>query len=515
MILQKIKLFLFTAIVILVLSYFIKQPYLEYCGVSKGSVQEIGAARYIAAGKGLLLTIKHTYEIPSAPPVPLAAELGLLYPVLLSFYIDRIHQMQWVNIAISIVNLLMLFYAVRKVFGDFSAWLSLLTFMFLPFLSISASYLWNLSLLLFWLILAFLIYVSFDKPWAKILSGVFIGICFWTEPWAFFFFPAMLPGFFICNKPIRENVKSAMWTALGWICAVIPLNIWIFSITGSLLHPRLTSHFRVVDYPDFYFKSYQYQNFGFGRYVLGGLNRVIPEIINNFVTLTGQTGEFYIGWLLLFAIVITIVFRKTVFIDFPEKYCPFISFSLLCFIFNGLLWSNRNFYVTVVYILLFTIPISYYLLGKISFKDFDAGKALGVIILCLFLNQALEHNHNEMVRTIRGQNFHSVYFRGEEQTEWIEANTLPEDTIAAFYPWGIHLKTRRPAGILSYNLEPESLREFAKKIRYNYYVNNDDSAVGNRFLHLIDRNELPWLIPVGENVWKVDYDILDSQDIRR
>ena len=495
--------FIFLLIVGLLLTFFIRQGYLRYCGISPESMMEINIARNIAQGKGPLLSIKESY-LTSQPVIhPAVGERGILYPLILSLFINNSTGLQWINIIISFITALMFFYLVKSSFDDKIAWLSFITFLFIPQVALAASYLWHTTLILFFVVASGLVFVKTDSKWGHIISGILLGLAFWADPWALFFILGFLPGLLVCRGRFGESLKTGGMVATGFFMTALPLLIWTFVIYKNPFPPNIPVYFQVKSYSEYLWESYNYPLPGIPAFIGSNLTWILSAVRKNFEI----QSSFFTVKQILPATVISIagffLAGKKAYSLFPRKFLPFLSFSLLFFPASCMVWSYVDFIKTPLFSMIFLIPAIYYLLCKFEIRTFPVGLILAVLVMIICLNRFIVIHYHVYPAELQSYNFKTQMSYGDAQTALINSDTAEGEKIAAVQPWMMNLKTGKPCGLMPTNLTLEQVRELTEKFGYNYIVDNERAEKGIPLRAFLDEADVPWLKTVIGGLWRV------------
>lgn len=487
----------------LFLTFFIKQGYLAYCGVSPESMMEINIARNISQGKGATLSIKESYLTSLPVTHPPAGERGLLYPLILSFFIKKSAGLQWINITLSFITALMLFFLVKSAFDEKTAWLSFITFLFIPQAALAASYLWNTSLLLFFVVAAGLVLVKTSSKTGKAAAGILLGMAFWTDPWALFFILAFLPGLLLSEEKFTESLKSAGVVTAGFFLTALPLFIWTFVIYKNPFPPNIPVFFQVKNYSEYLWESYNYKLPGIPAFVSSNFNWIISTIGKNMQ----MQSSFFTVKQLLPATVISIaglfLAGKNAYTSFPRKFLPLVSFSLLFFLAACMVWSQTDFIRPPLFAMIFILPAVYYLLTKFEIRTFPIGLLLAVLVMIFFLNRFIGIHYHVYPAELQSYDFKVQMSYGDVQIDWLNTNSADGQKIAAIHPWVMNLKTGKPCGLMPTNLTVEQVRDFTTKFGYNYIVENERAEKGIALSGLLDNTDVPWLKIILQGLWQV------------
>lgn len=501
--LKKNRQFIFLLIVGLFLTFFIKQGYLTYCGISPESMMEINIARHITEGKGPLLSIKESY-LTSLPVIhPAAGERGILYPLLLSPFIKKSAGLQWINLTISFITALMFFFLVKSAFDDKIAWLSFITFLFIPQVALAASYLWNTTLILFFLVAAGLVFVKTNSIRGKFITGVLTGLAFWTDPWALFFILGLLPGLLLSEDRTKESLKTTGMVAAGLLLTALPLLIWTAVIYKNPFPPNISAYFQVKSYSEYLWESYNYTLPGIPAFITSNFSWILSAAGNNMKI---QSSFFTVPQVLP-AIIIAIagffLAGKNAYAAFPKKFLPLLSFSLLFFPASCLVWSHTDFIKIPIFSMIFILPAVYYFLSKFEIRTFPVGLLLAALVMIIFLNRFIAVHYHVYPAELQSYDIKVQMSYGDDQTDWMNTNTAKGEKIAAIHPWVMNLKTGRPCGLMPLNLTVEQLREFTEKFGYNYIAENERTDRGIPLRSLLDNAQVPWLKIILGGVWRV------------
>ena len=500
---KKFRTFIVLLILGLFLTFFIKQKYIEYCGVSPESMKEINIARNLAEGKGFTLSIKDSYITHHPVIHPAAGEKGLLYPLILSVFINKTYKLQWINLILSFLTALMLFYLAKDVFNEKIAWFSYITFLFLPQAGSAASYLWDNTLLLFLLVVAALVFVKMKSFWGDILTGVLLGLTYWTNPWAFLFIPALLPGLLLSRGDFKKSLKTTGLVTLSFFLVSLPLFIWTFIIYKTPISPNIPVYFQVKNFSDYLWQSYNYPLPGIPGFVKSNSQWILSSFGRNIkIQLSFFTAKQILPAFII-AIAGFIFAGKKAYKEFPRRFLPMLSFSVLYFLGACLVWSYIDFIKTPVFSLIFLIPVIFYFLCRIEIRSFPLGLMLAVIVLVLSLNRFIAIHYHVYPAELRRYEFKTQLSYGDVQIDWINDETKKTDRIAAVYPWVMNLKTHRPCGLMPTNLNLDQTHEFVKKFGYNYIVENERAKKGDYLRTLLGDVKIPWLQIILNGLWQV------------
>jgi len=504
--LQRIKHFLVLFFVGLFLSFFIKQPYLQYCAVSPESIMEVNVARNLAAGKGFTLSIKDAYYIDGPVIHSAIGERGIILPFLLKPFINKTNHLQWINLIISFITAILFFYMARLAFDEKIAWFSFITFIFFPRINVAASYLWNSTLLLFFMVLAGLIFLAVRKWWGELITGTLVGLAFWAEPWAIFFILALLPGILLSGKSIKEGAQKAAVIFAGFLLPAIPMLLWIQDVNGSPVPPGIPAYFQVKDYSAYIWESYNYPMPGIFGFIAANTQWILHSIWKNIL----KYGRFFIhrqcSPVLILGLSGLIFAGKKAFREFPRRFIPMPVFSVLYFLGTCMVWSYADFNKASLFSLIFLIPVAYYFLCRIEIRKFPLGLVLASLILVFSLNNYISVNYMELRYELHNYNLSRQLNIKDEQLFIIKESTNEDEKIAAIYPWLVNLQSRRPCGILPTNLTKGQLREFIIKFGYNYIADNERGARGENLRKMIERENIPWLYEMIYGFWRVQFD---------
>lgn len=512
---NKIKYFLLLLIVGAFLSYFVRQSYLKYCAVSPESLMEINIARNIANGKGFTLSIKETYDLDTPVVHSAAGERGLLYPLIISSFINKTLNIHWINIFLSLLSAILFFYLIKNVLNRQSAWLSFITLIFFPFTNMSASYLWNYTLIFFFLILSCLVFSAWESKYSKIVAGGILGLCFWSDPWAIFYILAFIPGLLLSGKNFRESAKTTGLFVLGFFIVSLPLLIWIFSIYKTPCPPRIPAYFQVKDYSVYLWKSFGYKLPGIAPFITGNKAWVLSAIWDNIKTYALYIGSRKVALIPLIGLVISLptlfFFKNKGNPRFPRKYAPFLSFSLCYFIGTCLFWSSRDFIKPLIFSPIFIIPLVYYFLCRVQVKKFPVGLLVAVLLMILTLNDYIALNYKNVRFKLAMDNYKRITAVRDDTTEWINSNAKENENVVAIYPWIVNFQTGQPAGILPDNLTSEKLCELLQKFNYNYIMVNDAGEKGESVNNIIENDILSWLVVVKPGLWRIQPEFFSKE----
>lgn len=502
---SRLKLFMAVLITALVLSFFVRLPYLKYCAASPESLLDYSIGKNLAEKAGFKLFIRETYETDGPVVQVPSGYRGVIYPLALSFQLKKTDKLQWFNIILSIINAIMFFYLVKIYFDRRVAWLSFLTFLFLPGLNLAASFMWNITLVVFSILIFGLIYGAGENN-SRLLaaSGAALGFGYWCEPWFIFYLPAFLPGLLLSGKNLRDSIKLALTVLAGFTASSLPLFIWIFSIHKAIIPPQIMSYFKVLSQSAYVYDGYGKNLPGVIQFISTGISHIGREISRSFQMYFHGLVTLRTGFVFLFALPGLLLAGKKAYVEFPRRYLPLLSFSLLYFLGSCLFWSNRDFLKTPLYLLLFVIPVLFYFLCRIEFRQFPAGFIAAILLMIFALNSYLEVNHSSLRLEIGGCDLSRLKSQPDPQSEWINKHTDPNDRVAALFPWTVNLRTGRPCGMMPNDIKPEQLREFAEKFHYNYFISNDLGNRGEKFRKNVEDANIPWLSPEEEDLWRVN-----------
>jgi len=508
MIKNKMKYFLLLLIVGLFLSYFVRQPYLKYCAVSPESLIEINIARNIANGKGLTLSIKETYDLDTPVVHSAVGERGLIYPLLISFLVNKTLYIHWINIFISLLTAILFFYLVKNALNLQVAWLSFITLIFFPFTNLSASYLWNYTIILFFLILSGLVFSAWESVCGKIISGGILGLCFWSDPWGLFYILAFIPGLLLSEKKFKESLKSTGLFVLGFFIVSVPLIIWIFSIYKTPYPPRMPTYFQVKDYSVYLWESYGYKLPGVIPFIAGNNKWILSKIWENIKTYALCINSRKVILIPLIGFVLSLptlfIFRNEDNPPFPRKYVPFLSFAIFYFLGTCLFWSSRDFIKPLIFTAIFIFPLVYYFFCRIQIKKFPVGLLAAVLLMIFTLNDYIALNYNNVRFKLVSDDFTRIAPVADDTTEWINSNAKENENVLAIYPWIVNFQTGQPAGILPDDLTTEKLCELMQKYNYNYVMANDGGERGEYINNLIKNDIIRWLIVAKPGLWRTE-----------
>ncbi|MCD4782589.1 MAG: hypothetical protein K8T10_02030 [Candidatus Eremiobacteraeota bacterium] len=504
---NKIKYFLLLLIVGVFLSYFVRQPYLKYCAVSPESLVEINIARNIADGKGFTLSIKETYDLDTPVVHSAAGERGLLYPLIISSFINKTMNIHWINIFLSLLSAILFFYLIKNTLNLQAAWLSFITLIFFPLTNMAASYLWNYTLIIFFLILSCLVLSVWKSKYSKIIAGGILSICFWSDPWALFYIFAFIPGLLLSEKNIRESIKTTGLFMLGFLIVSFPLLLWIFSIYNTPFPPRMPAYFQVKDYSIYLWKSFGYKLPGTIAFIAGNKAWVMSAIWDNIKTYSSHIASRKNALIPLLGLLISLptlfFFRNEDNPRFPRKYAPLLSFSLCYFIGTCLFWSSRDFIKPLIFFPIFVIPLVYYFLCRVQVKKFPVGLLAAVLLMIFTLNNYIALNYNNVSIKLAADDYKRISAVRDDTTEWINSNAKENENVAAVYPWIVNFQTRQPAGILPDNLTSEKLSELLQKFNYNYIMINDSGEKAESINNIIENDIISWLVLAKPGLWRI------------
>jgi hypothetical protein len=485
-----------------ILSFFIRQPYIGECAISNEGITNICIADNYAKGLGFTLSIKENYY----PDTPVAhfspGECGIVYPIILSFFIGKIVQFQWINLFFAFLTSLFFFMILKKVFDEKIAWISFIWLIFHPRVNVLASYVLNVHLLLFIVVFACWVLVTIQDRWGKLLAGAILGFTFWAEPWFLFAPLAFLPGIFFSQDKKKEGLISSGIFTGAFVLVCIPLLFIINNIYGAPFPPKFSLFLQTISYNNEYlYQSYNFNLPGSAAFIFSNLPLIITGVINNFLNILKVSFISDKTWLILLCIPAILLADSGAIKNFPKNYLPLLSFSVMTLLGTSMLWSIHAGNKNSVFILIFLVPALLYFLPGIKLKGFPIGQVCLVLIMAFILNSYVFLNHNDIKSSVEAKNIQSSLIACTQDEEYLVAQNNPKMVVAATDPWRVYFLTKRDCGLLPINIPAEDLKSFLKKYGYNYIFcnsNNSETFIGNS-----KPDQFQWLEKTGESLWKV------------
>lgn len=494
---------LIVVLVGLLLSYLVKLPFLEYTAMSPGAMVNYNIAKNIADGRGLIVSIKENYfnKLPvTRSPI---GEIGIIYPVLLSALVEKTEKMHWPGMFFSFVGAVLFFMIVKKNLGDRTAWLSFAWLIFLPGLNLASSFLWNFSLIFMLIMISAWLLVFFRGKIPVALAGLVLGIAFWAEPWCLLCSLGFIPGMLFYRNDRKKALIDVGVFAAGFIICALPLFILTYHVQGHVLPVPYKLYFQVEDYDQYLWKSYEYPTKGVGSFIGSNLSWIKGRIVQN---LWGYFRDCFFTaktWLFLIGIPLVFFNGKKRLKEVEKTYYPCLSFSIAAFIGASMVWSRREIVQNPIFMILFVVPLLIFFIQGIEIKGFPAGLLISVLVLLLILNSYFARNHVEIKDRIKNNSMSKILASSDKSERFIASETSPSAHVAAFYPWGVNLKTERPTGLLPRNLNSERLRNLIKEFGYSYILDNSLAGENEKFRKLLNKRDYPWIKKVNNNLWDV------------
>ncbi|MCE1247541.1 MAG: glycosyltransferase family 39 protein [Firmicutes bacterium] len=487
----------------LLISYFVRQPYLMFCGISPDSVLEMNIADNINNGSGAVLSIKTTYE-NDLPAIHKAfGEKGIVYPAALSYFIKKGWDLQWLNIILSFLCALILFFAVKNILDERTAWFSYILILFMPKLNLAASHVWNYTTILLFVVLVFLIFSIKNRFIAFPLAGLAAGSIIWADPWGIFLPLAFLPGVLFSSRNVKESLTNTLMFVFTGALAMAPPLFMLKSIQGHYLPSAILPYFQVQEYSSFLWNSYGFKFPGLSNFVFINKTLVKSRIAENLKIYSSFIASRQGLYLILPGVIPILFTLKSAYREFPARWMPALSFSLLSFAGSCILWSDRDFVKLPVYVFIGIIPAIIHLLSKIEIRKFPAGLMTASLLVLLTLNVYLTANIYMNRQIIESHNLRTLRQTKDQYSGWITAQGAKDSIYAASNPWIIYLQCKVPCGLMPSNINKDNIQEFQQKFGYNYFIANDQGENSAKMNDLLGNSDIDWIVELIPGLWRV------------